>query len=70
MSLFLVPSLPDRADGGHRFLFQIDEEGWPVDGELEDVIDEYLWGYGSVYFYGTPRAGGVVRDVVAGFLDF
>lgn len=58
-----------RADG-HRFLFQIDEEGWPVEGELEDVIAEYLWGYGSVYFYGTPGADGIVRDVVAGFLDF
>lgn len=58
-----------RADG-HRFLFQIDEEGWPVEGELEDVIAEYLWGYGSVYFYGTPDVDGTVRDVVAGFLDF
>jgi len=58
-----------RADG-HRFLFQIDEEGWPVEGELEDVIAEYLWGYGSVYFYGTPGADGTVRDVVAGFIDF
>ncbi|WP_341974292.1 hypothetical protein [Microbacterium sp. LWO13-1.2] len=58
-----------RADG-HRFLFQIDEEGWPVEGELEDVIAEYLWGFGSVYFYGTPSADGTVRDVVAGFIDF
>jgi len=58
-----------RADG-HRFLFQIDEEGWPLEGELEDVIAEYLWGYGSVYFYGTPGADGTVRDIVAGFLDF
>ena len=55
---------------GHRFLFQIDEDGWPVDGELEDVVEEYLWGYGSVYFYGTPGADGTVRDVVAGFIDF
>lgn len=58
-----------RADG-HRFLFQIDEEGWPEDGELEDLIAEYLWGYGSVYFYGTPGVDGIVRDVVAGFIDF
>lgn len=58
-----------QADG-HRFLFQIDEEGWPVDGPLEDVIEEYLWGYGSVYFYGTPGTDGQVRDVHAGFLDF
>ncbi len=57
-----------RADG-HHFLFQVDEEGWPVHGELEDVIAEYLWGYGSVYFYGTPGPDGVVRDVVAGFID-
>ena len=55
---------------GHRFLFQVDEDGWPVDGELEDVVEEYLWGYGSVYFYGTPGADGTVRDVVAGFIDF
>lgn len=58
-----------RADG-HRFLFQIDEEGWPVDGELEDIIEEYLWGFGSVYFYGTPGADDAVLDVVAGFIDF
>ena len=58
-----------RADG-HRFLFQIDEEGWPEEGELGDIVEEYLWGYGSVYFYGTPDADGIVRDVVAGFIDF
>lgn len=65
------PSYADavRADG-HQFLFQVNEEGWPVDGELEDVIDEYLWGYGSVYFYGTPGSDGIVREVVAGFIDF
>lgn len=55
---------------GHRFLFQVDEEGWPVDGELEDVVEEYLWGYGSVYFYGTPGPDGLVDEVVAGFIDF
>ncbi|MCR1785156.1 hypothetical protein KVF89_21635 [Nocardioides carbamazepini] len=54
---------------GHRFLFQVDEEGWPVEGELEDVVAEYLWGYGSVYFYGTPGPDGLVDEVVAGFLD-
>lgn len=58
-----------RADG-HRFLFQIDEEGWPEEGELGDIVDEYLWGYGSVYFFGRPDADGIVRDVVAGFIDF
>ncbi|WP_116204261.1 hypothetical protein [Amycolatopsis circi] len=65
------PSYADavRADG-HQFLFQVNEEGWPVEGELEDVIDEYLWGYGSVYFYGTSGADGIVREVVAGFIDF
>lgn len=57
-----------RADG-HHFLFQVDEEGWPVEGELENIVDEYLWGYGSVYFYGTPGPDGVARDVVAGFID-
>jgi hypothetical protein len=51
-------------------LFQVDEDGWPVDGELADVVDEYLWGYGSVYFYGTPGPDGIVQDVVAGFIDF
>lgn len=55
---------------GHRFLFQVDEEGWPVAGPLEDVVEEYLWGYGSVYFYGTPGDDGLVDEVVAGFLDF
>jgi len=65
------PSYADavRADG-HRFLFQIDEEGWPVKGELADIVEQYLWGYGSVYFYGTPDASGVVHEVVAGFIDF
>ncbi|WP_406638181.1 hypothetical protein [Amycolatopsis sp. WGS_07] len=65
------PSYSDavRADG-HQFLFQVNEEGWPVEGELADVIDEYLWGYGSVYFYGTPGPDGIVREVVAGFIDF
>ncbi|WP_426738110.1 hypothetical protein [Plantibacter sp. 2H11-2] len=58
-----------RADG-HRFLFQIDEDGWPVDGDLAGTVDEYLWGYGSVYFYGTPGPDGVVREVLAGFIDF
>jgi hypothetical protein len=58
-----------RADG-HQFLFQIDEEGWPVDGELADIAAEYLWGYGSVYFYGTAGPDGVVREVLAGFIDF
>lgn len=64
------PSYADavRADG-HHFLFQVDEDGWPIEGELEDAVDEYLWGYGSVYFYGTPGPDGVVRDVVAGFID-
>ncbi len=70
----LVQREPAFADAvhadGHRFLFQIDEEGWPVEGELEDVIEEYLWGYGSVYFYGTPGSDGTVHDVVAGFIDF
>jgi hypothetical protein len=65
------PSYGDavRAEG-HRFLFQVDEDGWPTDGPLEDVIDEYLWGFGSVYFYGTPGRDGTVGEVVAGFLDF
>lgn len=58
-----------RADG-HSFLFQVDEVGWPVDGELGNLIEEYLWGYGTAYFYGTPDAHGVVRDIVAGFIDF
>lgn len=58
-----------RADG-HRFLFQVDEDGWPVDGELADVVDEYLWGYGVVSFYGTTGDDGTVREVVAGLLDF
>ncbi|WP_208107908.1 hypothetical protein [Leucobacter luti] len=58
-----------RADG-HRFLFQIDEEGWPASGELGDIVEEYLWGYGSVYFYGTPGVDGTVHGVVAGFIDF
>ncbi|MFF1529163.1 hypothetical protein [Cellulomonas sp. NPDC058312] len=55
---------------GHRFLFQVDEEGWPQDGALADVVDEYLWGFGSVYFYGTPGPDGVPPEVVAGFIDF
>ncbi|WP_235737884.1 hypothetical protein [Nocardioides alcanivorans] len=70
----LIQNQPDYAAAvladGHRFLFQVDEDGWPVDGELADVIDEYLWGYGSVYFYATPGPGGVVSEVVAGFIDF
>lgn len=70
----LIQNEPGYADAvradGHRFLFQIDEEGWPVDGELADVVEQYLWGYGSAYFYGTPGPDGVVRDVVAGFIDF
>lgn len=65
------PSYSDavRADG-HDFLFQVDEEGWPEEGDLVAVIEDYLWGYGSVYFYGTPGPDQVVRDVVAGFIDF
>lgn len=65
------PSYADavRADG-HQFLFQVNEEGWPVAGALEDVIEEYLWGYGPVYFYGIPGDDGIVREVVAGFIDF
>ena len=54
---------------GHSFLFQIDEDGWPVDGDLGNVIEEYLWGYGVAYFFGTPGADGVVCDIVAGFID-
>lgn len=71
----LIQGDPSYADAvladGHRFLFQIDEEGWPVEGPLEDVIDDYLWGYGSVYFYGTPDpTDDIVREIVAGFIDF
>jgi hypothetical protein len=70
----LIQQDPTYADAvladGHRFLFQIDEEGWPVDGALSDIVDEYLWGYGSVYFYGTRADDGIVREVVAGFIDF
>ncbi|WP_166347405.1 hypothetical protein [Phytoactinopolyspora limicola] len=71
----LIQGDPSYADAvladGHQFLFQIDEEGWPGDGPLEDVVDEYLWGYGSVYFYGTPDpSAGIVRQIVAGFIDF
>jgi hypothetical protein len=70
----LVQNEPSYGDavraGGHRFLFQVDEDGWPVDGDLEGMLEEYLWGYGCVYFYGSPDAEGVVHEVVAGFIDF
>jgi len=56
---------------GHRFLFQINEEGWPVvDESHPEFVEEYLFGYGSVYFYGSTDATGLAREVVPGFLDF
>jgi hypothetical protein len=70
----LIQNDPTYADAvladGHDFLFQVDEEGWPVAAELEDMVGSYLWGYGSVYFYGTLREDGTVDEVVAGFIDF
>ncbi|BAU95412.1 hypothetical protein N24_1150 [Corynebacterium suranareeae] len=54
---------------GYEFLFQADEEGWPDEGELADIIDDYLWGFGSVCFY-RAVADGVVQEIVAGFIDF
>ena len=70
----LIQGDPSYADAvladGHEFLFQIDEAGWPDDGALAELIDDYLWGFGSVYFYGTPAADGIVHDLVAGFIDF
>ncbi|MBT0567475.1 hypothetical protein [Williamsia sp. CHRR-6] len=56
---------------GHRFLFQLDEDGWPVPpSPAGEVVDQYLFGYGSVYFYGSPGPRGCIDDVVVGFFDF
>ncbi len=71
----LIQNEPSYADAveadGHSFLFQINEEGWPVVAESHpDFVEEYLFGYGSVYFYGSSDATGLVREVVPGFLDF
>ena len=61
---------PVEADG-HGFLFQINDEGWPVGSQSQaEFAEEYLFGYGSVYFYGSTDANGLVREVVPGFLDF
>lgn len=71
----LIQNEPSYADAveadGQRFLFQINEEGWPVVAEPQpEFVEEYLFGYGSVYFYGSADATGLVREVVPGFLDF
>ncbi|MBX9149628.1 hypothetical protein ACWGK5_01270 [Rhodococcus qingshengii] len=71
----LIQNEPSYAESveadGHSFLFQINEEGWPVVAESHpDFVEEYLFGYGSVYFYGSSDATGLVREVVPGFLDF
>ncbi|WP_092804795.1 hypothetical protein [Rhodococcus globerulus] len=71
----LIQNEPSYADAveadGHGFLFQVNEEGWPVVAESQpEFVEEYLFGYGSVYFYGNCDETGLVRDVVAGFLDF
>ncbi|RVW07890.1 hypothetical protein EGT67_18255 [Prescottella agglutinans] len=56
---------------GYRFLFQMNEEGWPVTSDPEaEFVEEYLFGYGSVYFYGKFDETGQAGDIVAGFLDF
>ncbi|CAM3104434.1 hypothetical protein [Stackebrandtia soli] len=57
-------------DDGLRFLFQLNDEGFPVDGPVGEFLDgDYLFGYGSLYFYGRVDDAGA-RDVVPGFLDF
>ncbi|PSR42869.1 hypothetical protein C7T36_12230 [Rhodococcus sp. AD45-ID] len=71
----LIQNEPSYADAveadGHRFLFQINEEGWPVVAEPQsEFVEEYLFGYGSVYFYGSADATGLANEVVPGFLDF
>ncbi|MDV6276624.1 hypothetical protein R3Q06_24300 [Rhodococcus erythropolis] len=47
----------------------------PADDEVgsesqPEFAEEYLLGYGSVDFYGSTDATGLVREVVPGFLDF
>ena len=71
----LIQNEPSYADAveadGHRFLFQINEEGWPVVAEPQpEFVEEYLFGYGSVYFYGSADAAGLADEIVPGFLDF
>ncbi|MDV8065322.1 hypothetical protein R4P64_02270 [Rhodococcus sp. IEGM 1366] len=71
----LIQNEPSYANAveadGHRFLFQINEEGWPVVAEPQsEFVEEYLFGYGSVYFYGSADATGLADEVVPGFLDF
>ncbi|MFE5874112.1 hypothetical protein ACFQ6H_02580 [Rhodococcus sp. NPDC056506] len=71
----LIQNEPSYAEAveadGHRFLFQINDEGWPVGSQSQaEFAEEYLFGYGSVYFYGSTDANGLVREVVPGFLDF
>ncbi|MDH6679877.1 hypothetical protein M2284_004101 [Rhodococcus sp. LBL1] len=66
------PSYAARVEAdGYRFLFQMNEEGWP-DGEdpEAEIVEEHLFGYGSVYFYGRCDEAGLAGEVVAGFLDF
>ncbi|RDI18553.1 hypothetical protein DEU38_120122 [Rhodococcus sp. AG1013] len=56
---------------GYQFLFQVNEEGWPVsDAPDPEFVEEYLFGYGSVYFYGRLDSKGAAQIVVPGFLDF
>ncbi len=55
---------------GYRFLFQINEEGWPVDGDPgSEFIEEHLFGFGSLYLYGNLDQPGRADDIVAGFLN-
>ncbi|WP_430330659.1 hypothetical protein [Rhodococcus sp. ACT016] len=55
---------------GHRFLFQVNEEGWPVSEDPSpEFVEEYLFGYGSVYFYGKRDEAARAIEIVAGFLD-
>lgn len=71
----LIQNEPTYAAGveadGYRFLFQMNEEGWPVTEDPEaEFVEEYLFGYGSVYFYGKFDETGQAGEIVAGFLDF
>ncbi len=51
---------------GYRFLFQVDDNGFP-DGFLSE---DYLFGYGALYIYGKINDDGAVIEAVPGFTQF
>ena len=56
---------------GYRFLFQVNEEGWPVsDAPGPGIRRGIPVRLRLVYFYGRLDSKGAAQIVVPGFLDF